>query len=165
MVLFVGMHDFALDEKNRLSIPSKFREEMERNGAGKRLYVVPGRPPTTLWLYAEPEFKELAATIQRRLVDEDEILAFKQQHYGNAEPLDIDSAGRVVIPARHLKNARLSREVTLRGAGDHIEVISRADLDEKRKEDEWNSYPETQRRFLAMQRRSEGGNPAKAGEA
>lgn len=163
MVVFTGLFDFALDEKNRLSIPSKMREEMEKKGEGKRLYLVPGIPETTLWMYTEPQFQKLAADLQSSLAPEANLLAFKQTLFSNAETLDIDSGGRVVIPARHIQMSGLTREVTLRGVFDHIEILSRAAFDEQKRVEQWKAFNKLQDRYRDSHLQPNGGNPAKAG--
>jgi DNA-binding transcriptional regulator/RsmH inhibitor MraZ len=72
-----------------------------------------------------------------------------------AEAVDMDSAGRIVLPAGHIQMAGLGREVTVAGVRDHLEVMNRSDFNARRME-LWYSFPEMQRRaWDSLQRRQE----------
>lgn len=159
---FTGYYEHTVDDKNRLSIPASLRNQMDPERDGKRWYVVPGRQSGSLWMYPEKEFNRLSDSFGSELNPDDDQLTWEQTIFPLAELLDTDSAGRVVLPARHLQLAGMTREVTVAGVRDHVEIVNRADFD-RRKEEAWRNYTEIQRKareaMLRNKRRQSGLGP------
>ncbi len=63
MPLFTGRFEYSVDEKGRLSIPSRLREQIEREGQEPAL-IVTSIHPDYLSAYATNEFQELIASIR-----------------------------------------------------------------------------------------------------
>ena len=59
-MLFSGRYEHNIDAKNRLAIPSPVREEMERGGDGKKVYVARGMQEGTLAIWPEKNFLAMA---------------------------------------------------------------------------------------------------------
>jgi DNA-binding transcriptional regulator/RsmH inhibitor MraZ len=59
-MLFSGRYEHTIDSKNRLAIPSPIRDELERGGDGKKLYVARGMQEGTLAVWPEKHFLEMA---------------------------------------------------------------------------------------------------------
>ena len=142
-MIFLGYSDHAIDAKNRLAIPSKFRSRLdpERDGAG--FVIVPGQPSNRLWLYTERHFEDLSARAHSALIPDEDQLRFEQVFFPLAEYLEIDSQGRVLIPEKMLRRAKLGREVVISGVRDHLEIIPREEF-EAGVEANWQRYREYQ---------------------
>lgn len=162
---FTGYYEHLIDEKNRLSIPAALRSQLDPERHGKRLYLVPGAEAGSLWLYPEKDFDRLSSQMETELIPDGDQLAFDRALFPLAEVLDIDTAGRVVLPARHLQMAGIGREITIAGVRDHMEIVNRADFD-RHKEEVWRNYVEIQRKAretLLNKRRQTGvGTPDKS---
>jgi MraZ protein len=50
----------------------------------------------------------------------------KRMLYGNAMDVELDSAGRVMLPAKFMEHAGISREVVITGAGECLELWDRS---------------------------------------
>jgi MraZ protein len=118
---FHGTFDHTLDAKNRLTVPAKFRAEL----AG-RVFLVKG-VDRCLSVYPEATY---SAMTQQALVGlnpfSPEARDLKRMFYGNAVDVELDSAGRVMLPPKHMEHAGITREVVITGAGECLELWDRA---------------------------------------
>lgn len=140
---FVGFYEHAIDAKNRLAIPSKFRAHMTPEREGNGFVIVPGQPPDTLWLYPERSFARLADQVESALIPDQDQLQFEQVFFTMAEAVELDSQGRILIPERLLTRTGLPRDVVVCGVRDHLEIRSR-DGFEARLEEDWKRFTEYQ---------------------
>jgi len=125
-MIFTGQYDHTIDAKNRLAIPRKYRSRLDPERDGNGFVVVPGTPNTTLWLYTEKAFEQLASKAESNLIPREDQLHFDRIFYSSAEYLDLDSQGRVLLPEKMVADAGLTKEVTVCGVRDHIEIHTRA---------------------------------------
>lgn len=142
-MVFAGYFEHAIDAKNRLAIPAKIRGRLDPERDGKGFVIVPGQPADRLWLYTERRFEDLAAQADSALIPDDDQLRFEQVFFPLAEYLDLDNQGRILVPERMRKRARLDREVVICGVRDHLE-IRRRDEFEKEIDESWEQYREYQ---------------------
>ena len=140
-----GYSTHAIDAKNRLAIPAKFRSRIDAEGHDGRLVVTPGDPPDRLWLYTDRRFEQMAEGSGSTLFEEDEILQHDQLFFPMAEYLEIDAQGRILVPEWMVERANLGRDVVICGVRDHLEV-RRRDAFEKELDSGWQGFPEIRRR-------------------
>lgn len=119
----VGSFQFNMDAKNRVFIPSKYREYYKGGfyvckGADKCLYVY------TLdnWEVVSAKIKALPGTPQGR--------AFKRDFFKNADMADLDAQGRFIIKAELAQYAGLKKECVILGAGDRFEIWNPEDYED-----------------------------------
>ena len=119
--MLVGEHAHTIDEKNRLTLPAKFR----RAFAGG---VVVSRGIERC-LYAYPR-DQWAATVEARLRELDPLSRegrlMQRYFYSGAAEAELDKQGRVMIPAPLGEHAGLGKEVVVAGIRDHLEIWDRA---------------------------------------
>jgi MraZ protein len=124
---FHGTFEHTLDAKNRLTVPSKFRAALSGP-----VFVVKGFDQKCLSVYPAQTYSALAEAALSRLNPlSGEARQLKRLFYGNAMDTELDSAGRVMLPARFLEHAGITREVIVTGAGDCLELWDR---------DAWEAY-------------------------
>lgn len=121
-LLLVGSHDHAIDAKQRLAIPSKFREELAAAGADALYAVVRGG---VLCLYTREGYERWATALEQAPRAAEEVLPYQDLFYSDTEKLTFDKQGRVRIPESMLEEARLGKEVTVMGARDHLQIRDR----------------------------------------
>ena len=97
MLVFTGRYDYTIDEKGRLSIPSRLRDQVERDGQPLLLFVTLG-PDGQLNGYAEKEYNSLMGIFEGR--NDDEARMALRAITENTEPLPIDKQGRIMLSAR-----------------------------------------------------------------
>lgn len=130
MRLLFGNYELTIDEKNRLLVPSEIRKALEPEKDGEAFFLVTG-VNQKLWLYPEKYYESLALRLQSEMAPEEDLLAFDQVFFAQAGRVEWDSQGRILIPEKVLRKSVLSREVTVLGMRDHVEIWNRAD---------WNSH-------------------------
>jgi MraZ protein len=115
-MIFLGTFEHALDTKNRLVLPSKFV-----NNLTKKVIISKGfdgclecRSEKDFTLYSE-KLMSLSQTKKDTRIVIRQLLA-------NAADIEIDSAKRVLIPLTLLKEANISKDITIIGVGNKIEL-------------------------------------------
>jgi MraZ protein len=146
-MFLTGTYELTIDNKNRLSVPFAIRRKLSDEHDGHSFYVVPGRRPQTLALYAERYYEKLRAALPPDDALSDEAFAFRQFEYAHSALLDPDAQGRILIPERLLKQAGLDKEVVLVAVRDHLELWRRDDFD-KFADTMWAQYPQHRARAL-----------------
>ncbi len=159
---FTGHHARTLDEKNRLQIPSQFRNAVDPEVEGDGWYVILGERRHTLSLVTERQFEQMAERIQTEFMSGPDSLDFEQQFYSTARRLDMDKQGRVVLPDYLTSMARLKGEVVLSGAKYRIDVWRKKDFDAFLGIDWERSWPNWQRFLRSPRPEGREGQPGQA---
>src|SRR5260221_6167587 len=123
MLVFTGRYDSTIDDKGRLSIPARLREQVERDGQPLLLFVTLG-PEGQVNAYAEREYNELMELFKGR--NDDEARSALRAITENTEPLPIDKQGRVMLSGRQREVAAIKRDVVLVGVSKRIEIWDKA---------------------------------------
>jgi len=129
MSVFTGQYERTIDAKNRIQLPSQLRSAVDPDLDGNKLYVTLGEYPGTLSIFTGRGFDELAARMQTEFTANPAARRFELQFYAVSSSVDMDKQGRIVLPDRLRKKARLGEDVYLVGQRNRIEIWSRADLE------------------------------------
>jgi MraZ protein len=123
--MFRGSTQLALDGKGRMSVPARYRERLAALCGG---HVVLTADPTNgcLLLYPYPEWEVIERQINGLPGMDPVSRQLKMLVVGSAEEMDLDSAGRVLVPPLLRKYARLEKEVVMVGQGNKFAVWSEA---------------------------------------
>ena len=120
---FYGSFVHNLDNKGRLVIPSKMRDEL-----GLKAYILKGYDGA-LSIYKESDFNELIARIKTLSFNKKNARAHLRVQLASVCELDIDKQGRALLPTQLLAKYKIGKEVIVIGALDHIEVWNKADYE------------------------------------
>lgn len=123
--MFVGEYTHSIDSKNRLSLPSKFRQEM-----GKKVILTPGLDGC-LFVFTLKKWQGIAESLSKSSMLQADSRGFNRYMFGGATEADIDRIGRVLVPEFLIKGAKLSEKVAVIGVQDRVEI-----WDEKK----WKQY-------------------------
>ena len=118
--MLLGEHEHSLDEKNRLTLPAKLRAAFEDG------VVVTRGLDGCLFAYPRGAWEQMSDRLRSLdpLAEGSRVL---QRHFfAGAAPGDLDKQGRMVLPSGLIEHAGLSREVTVAGVYDHLEIWDRA---------------------------------------
>ena len=119
--MLLGTHEHTIDDKNRLTLPARFRESF----AGG--IVVKRGIERCLDAYRREDWVRL---VESRLAPLDplskETRQLQRYLYSGASEAEPDKQGRVMIPAQLLEHAKLGREVVVAGVHDRLEIWDRA---------------------------------------
>ncbi len=117
---FDGTADYSLDAKNRLTVPARFRELLQ-DGA---VLAKSTEPCVAIWPREGYEGYRRQALVGVHPMSQ-QATKIKRFFAANSHPVDLDSAGRVMVPPFLMDHANLGKEVTVIGADDHLEVWDR----------------------------------------
>lgn len=117
-MLLTGTYPRTLDDKNRMTLPKRARELLKEPAT---LFVTPG-PDQCLWLYTQEGLELLAEKLDRAPATDAEARVFRRLYFAQTEAVDVDRAGRILIPDRLIQFASLGHEVILIGVRDHLEL-------------------------------------------
>lgn len=129
MRIFTGQYERSIDAKNRIQLPSQVRSAIDPERDGQGLYITLGDFQGTLSIFTERSFEELAARIETDVMPGPESRRFELQFFGLPCFVDMDKQGRIVLPDRLRKKAKLAEEVYLVGQRNRLDVWNRADFD------------------------------------
>jgi MraZ protein len=117
-VLLTGTHTRTLDDKKRLGLPKRVREQLKDP---ETLYFTPG-PDGCLWVYTRDGLDRLAEKLDQAPAADAEARVFRRLYFAQTEEVDVDRTGRVLVPERLVLFANLKHEVVLIGVRDHLEL-------------------------------------------
>ncbi|QGU31847.1 division/cell wall cluster transcriptional repressor MraZ [Thermochromatium tepidum] len=118
--MFRGVTIVNLDAKGRLAIPSRHREQLEAM-SGTRLVVTVDRDRCLL-LYPESEWEIIERKFATLPALDPKARALQRLYVGNAQEVDIDMQGRILLPAYLREFAALDKRVAFVGLGVKFEL-------------------------------------------
>ena len=118
--MLLGTHDHSLDDKNRLTLPAKLRDAFSEG------VVVGIGLDGCLEAYPRAEWERLSDRIVSLDPLSREARVMRRHFFPSAAAGELDKQGRMVLPAPLVERAGLSREVTVAGVHDHLEIWDRA---------------------------------------
>jgi MraZ protein len=126
-MLLTGTYERALDDKQRLALPKRFRDLL--GAADQTLFLTPGTDGS-LALYAEADFARMADRLAAQSPTAHDVRTFGRLLYAQTQSAELDGQGRLRVPPELARLANLGREVVLLGVGDHIELWDKTRWDE-----------------------------------
>ena len=118
--MFNGHYTYAINEKGRLSIPSKFREELISSGYNY-VKIANGMDPC-LTAYPPDVWEEVARKVRQNASMRKAISYFNRHVSGSLMDCEIDAQGRVLIPAGLREYAGLVKKCRIVGTIDRFEI-------------------------------------------
>lgn len=120
--MFRGRYEHAIDDKGRLSIPSKFRDLLARRR--ERVLVLTDFD-SCVAAYPLKEWRQFEEKIRSQSTFRKEFRDFLRLFYSGAIECDLDSQGRILIPPPLRERAELRRDVIIVGVLNKIEIWNR----------------------------------------
>jgi MraZ protein len=114
--MFIGEYTLSIDEKGRLSIPSKFRDELQ----GKA--IVTRGLDNSLFLYPTAEWTKVAEKLAALPISKANTRAFARLMLAGAMDCEIDKAGRITLPDYLRDFAKLDRKAVVAGMYNRMEI-------------------------------------------
>lgn len=116
--MFYGQYHHSLDSKDRMTIPAKFRELV-----GEGVFVFQGFD-SNLMVFNKAHFEILSQQVDGTDLSDADARLLRRLFFATAEWVEMDKAGRILIPGFLREAAGLGREVVLVGAGKFFEIWS-----------------------------------------
>jgi MraZ protein len=126
--MLLGTHTPKLDEKGRVILPSKFRDDL-----GPGVVITRGQE-RCLYVFSTAEFERVYERIREAPLTNKQARDFQRMFLSGASAEKPDSQNRVTIPPHLRTYAGLERDLVVTGVGAHAEVWNA---------DAWNSYAES----------------------
>jgi MraZ protein len=118
--MLIGEYIHTIDEKNRISLPSKFRKEL-----GKKLIITPGLD-NCLFIFTLTEWEKVSKKLSGGHTDlsflKRDQRSFNRNMFGQAADLEVDTIGRILIPEYLKEKLKLGSHAALIGVQDRVEV-------------------------------------------
>ena len=122
--MLLGEFEHTIDDKNRLTLPAKFRQALSGG------LVITRGMDGCLYCYPQAEWERL---VDGRLAGLDPLSKegrmMQRFFFAPASEAKPDKQGRVLVPTTLAKKASIGREVVIAGVGDHLEIWDRATWD------------------------------------
>jgi MraZ protein len=117
--VFLGTHSPRLDEKGRLFLPAKFRDELAEG-----LVITKGQE-RCLFVFPMGEFTRIATQLRDAPMTHKAARAYSRVFFASASDEVPDKQGRVTIPPALREYAGLSRDCVVIGASTRVEIWDR----------------------------------------
>lgn len=114
--MFIGEYKHTIDDKGRLAIPAKFRDDVARGA------VITRGLDTCLFVYTLPQWELLAAKLSALPVSQANARAFSRLMLAGAMDVEADKQGRIVIPEYLRTYAGLGKSVVIAGLYNRLEL-------------------------------------------
>lgn len=124
MYMFMGEYNHTIDEKGRIIIPAKLRTELGEN------FVITRGLDNCLAIYTSDGWKNIIEQY-KQLPNIGETRSFLRFIISGATTLEFDKQGRINIPSTLIDFAGLTKDCSIIGVGEHLEIWNK---------DRWNEY-------------------------
>ena len=112
--MFRGRYQHTIDPKGRLSIPAKFRDVLAAQADGN-LVVVPN--DHCLEVHTLEDWERIEAKLDGQSMFNAEVREISRLYISRAKDVELDGAGRILLPPDSRAKTGLARDVTLVGLG------------------------------------------------
>jgi len=150
MAGFLGEFEVTLDTKGRFLLPAGLKKQMPE---GENTHFVINRGfEKCLSLYPKQSWEPVFSKISALNTFDPEVRSFVRFFLNGATEVEIDSAGRLLLPANLREYAGLEKDIVLTSGVDKIEIWSKASYQEF-----FDNYSPNQ--FSALAQKVMGGEP------
>ncbi|MEW5785976.1 MAG: division/cell wall cluster transcriptional repressor MraZ [Bacillota bacterium] len=116
--MFTGEYQHALDDKGRVIVPARLREEL-----GDRFMITRGLDQC-LFIYPSGEWSRIEQKLKELPFTRSDARAFTRLFFSGAAELEADKQGRILIPQNLREYAAIEKDVMIIGVSSRIEVWS-----------------------------------------
>ena len=124
--MFYGEFDYKIDEKGRVPIPPKFRNDLKDG-----IVLTPGQEKC-ITAYTLPEWNKLSASLTGGTLSRSKMRRLSRAIFSTAFNTQIDNQGRIAIPAPLGEHAGIEDEVVVTGANTYLEIWNKVLWEEEK---------------------------------
>ena len=114
--MFFGQYEHSVDDKGRMTVPARYRELLE-NGA----YITQGFDQNLMVMSSET-FEKIYQKVNQMNMADPLARQFRRFIFSNADRIETDKLGRILIPAFLRESIHLQSNATLVGMGSYFEI-------------------------------------------
>ena len=116
--MFVGKYYYTLQAKNRISLPTDFREQTDK-------WIVTRGLDGCLFIFKQLDFETEAANLSQRSFTKKANRDFIRLMVNEAQQIETDNNGRVHLPKYLIDYADLNKDLVIVGSFNRIEIWDR----------------------------------------
>ena len=128
MSMLMGEFHHTIDDKGRLILPAKFRDELGDN------FIVTRGIEKCLFVYPMKEWEKIISKLNTLPFTKGNARSFKRFLLSGATAAEFDKQGRINITSPLISYAGIKKECVIIGVGDLLEIWSK---------EEWDNFYET----------------------
>ncbi|HBH23365.1 MAG TPA: division/cell wall cluster transcriptional repressor MraZ [Cytophagales bacterium] len=128
MSIFTGEYECKLDAKGRLALPSRIKSRLPET-SGNQVVLMRGMEPC-LVLYSLVEYRKIYSRIAALNEFNEEYRKLQRNFFRRVAEIELDSAGRLLVPKMMMKYASLEKDVIVVGMGNRVEIWNTKVYDE-----------------------------------
>ncbi len=117
--MFLGEFEHTLDDKGRVSVPARFREDVQEGLVLTRGF------DHCLQVFPRPGWQSLAQRISSLSLGNEEARNLRRLLFSGAAEVEVDRQGRILIPQNLREYAALSEQVVIAGLDTYFEIWAR----------------------------------------
>ena len=114
--MLMGEYHHNIDEKQRLVIPTKYREELGLN------FVITRGIEHCLYIYPKDKWDKIVSKLDTLSFTKKDTRLFTRSFFAGAVNSTFDKSGRIIINEIHKKYAGITKECAIIGVGDRLEI-------------------------------------------
>jgi MraZ protein len=114
--MFLGQYQHSLDEKGRLTIPARFRDLLDQGA-----YITQGFDKN-LMVMSPAAFEQVYERITSVSLTDPSARLLRRLIFSNAYPVEVDKAGRILVPQSLRQFLTLDKEAMVVGQGEYFEI-------------------------------------------
>ena len=118
--MLLGAHEHTIDDKNRLTLPAKFRQAFADG-----LVITRGFERCLFAYRREDWHRRIESRISALDSLSEETRKLERFVFSGAAEAELDKQGRVMVPRELMQHANLGREVVVTGVGERLEIWDR----------------------------------------
>lgn len=122
--MFMGEFHHSIDDKGRLILPAKFREDLGDN------FIITRGLEECLFIYSISEWEKITHKLNNLPFTKKDARSFMRFFLSGATATEFDKQGRINITSPLISYADLKKECVVIGVGDRIEVWSKDKWDD-----------------------------------
>lgn len=120
--MFRGASQLNLDEKGRISMPARYRDELVASCEGQLVATVSPDFKKCLAIYRFPEWEKIEEKLMSVPNVNGKVIQVQRMLLGNSHEVNMTAQGRILIPPSLREYAELQKQVTLVGVGKKFEL-------------------------------------------
>jgi len=128
--MFRGRFEYALDDKGRVKIPSKFKDTLYKKDLKVLVLTI---FDDCIYAYPQDVWEELEKKAVNLPLTNKSARRFKRMFFASAQDVNIDSQGRILIPPVLRNDSGITKDVVVLGNLDHIELWPKANWENELK--------------------------------
>ena len=132
--MLMGEFHHNIDDKGRLTLPAKFREELGDN------FIITRGLDKCLFVYSNSEWDKISKKLNSLPFTKHDARSFMRFIFSGATAIEFDKQGRINITSPLISHADLKKECVIIGVGDRLEIWS---------SERWNNFYDTNKDNLS----------------